>query len=230
MRKFLMATTLMLSVFLAGCNQEKVQVTQYVEQLHASNMKMKSMAEEMQQSMATLQQEFAQGSFDAEKVKTNIQGYADKMKAEKESLESLQVPAKAQALHEASVKQYQVAIDVLGETIPMIDIAKKLSDAGEKIKKDPKQAKTVMEEAQKAQTEMMAVQGKIMELAKQAKEYEDKAKAEQKKLEEEFGITIDTGASATPAVPAEGAQPTEGAAPEAAPAAPAAPATPAAPQ
>lgn len=217
MRKFLMATTLMLSIFLAGCSQEKAQVTEYLKQLDASNTKMKALAEEMQQSMAGLQQEIAGGNFDAEKIKANIQGFADKMKAEKESIESLQVPAKAQALHDAAVKQYQIAVDVLGETIPMIDIAKRMSEGAEKIKKDPKQAKAVMEEIKQAQNDMMAIQQKVTELAKQGKEYEDKAKAEQKKLEEEFGITLNESGAATPAAPADNA-------------APAAPATPAAPQ
>lgn len=191
MRKVLTATALLLVVFIAGCNQEKTQVTEYLKQIDASNTKMKALAEEMKSSMSGLQKEIASGNFDAEKIKANIQSFADKMKAEKEHIEGLPVPEKAKALHDLEVKQYQTAVDVLGQTIPMIDIAKKMSDGAAKIRKDPKQAKAVMAELKAAQGEMMEIQKKVAELAKQGKDYEDKAKAEQKKLEEEFGIKIE---------------------------------------
>lgn len=205
MRKALTVTTLMLAFFFAGCSQEKAQVTEYLKQLDASNTKMKTLAEEMQQSMSGVQQEMMSGTFDAEKIKANIKGFSDKMAAEKQHIESLQVPAKAQALHGIAVKQYQTAVDVLNETPAMIDIAKKMADGAEKVKKDPKQAQAVMAELKTAQDEMMAIQQKITELAKQGKEFEDQAKAEQKKLEDEFGIQA--SASASPAAPAPATTP-----------------------
>lgn len=198
MRKVLTAATLMLAVFLAGCNQEKAQVTEYLQALDASNTKMKTLAKEMESSMSGLQQEIAGGNFDAEAIKGKITGFQDKMRAEKEHIEGLQVPEKAKALHDVAVKQYQTAVDVLGETLPMIDIAKQMSEAAKKIKADPKKAKEVMAEMKEAQAKMMEIQGRVAELAKQGKEYEETAKAEQKKLQEEFGIQFkseDSGAA-----------------------------------
>jgi chromosome segregation ATPase len=192
MRKILMATALLLVVLFAGCSQEKAQVTNYLKELEASNNKMKGIAEEMQTSMGGLQQEIASGNFDAEAIKGQIQSFADQMDAEKKHIEGLTVPAKAQALQDAAVKQYQTAVDVLGETIPMIDIAKRMSDAAQEIKADPSKAKAIMEDMKSAQTEMQEIQKKVAELATQGKGYEDTVKAEQKKLQEEFGIEAKT--------------------------------------
>lgn len=195
MRKVLTAATLLVVMLLAGCSQEKAQVTTYLKALEASNTKMKAIAEDMQKSMGGLQAQIQSGDFDAEAIKGQISGFADKMKEEKAHIEGLDVPEKAQGLHDVIVKQYQTAIDVLGETAPMIDIAKEMADAGAMMKKDPKKAKEVMEQMKTAQGKMMEIQKKVQELAKQGQDFEEKAKAEQKKLQEEFGIEIKSESS-----------------------------------
>ena len=192
MRKVLTAAALVMVVFLAGCNQEKAKVTEYLQQVEASNQKMKALAKDMESQMSGLQKEIASGNFDAEAVKKQITDFSDKMKAEKQTIEGLEVPEKAQALHDATVKQYQLAVEVLAETLPMIDIAKKMTDAAAKVKADPKQAKAVMAELQAAQTEIMELQKKVEALTKEGKDYEKTARDEQKKLSEEFGIVLKT--------------------------------------
>jgi len=209
MRKILSFVALLLVVFVAGCNQEKTEVTNYLKELEASNEKMKGIAENMQQSMGGLQQEIASGNFDAEAIKAQIQEFADKMSEEKTHIEGLPVPEKAKALQEATLKQYQTAVEVLGETIPMIDIAKKMSEAAKEIKADPSKAKAIMENMKTAQTEMQEIQKKVAELAGQGKEYEDTAKAEQKKLRDEFGIVTKTESTEDKAGDAEAASGTE---------------------
>lgn len=206
MRKFLSVTLLLVAVVLSGCNQEKTQVETYLKELKASNDTMKATAEDMEKSMGGLQQEIAGGNFDAEKVKSKIKEFEDKMKAEKGKVEGLSVPEKAKTLHDTTVKQYEVAILVLGKTPGMIDIAKKMSDGAAKLKADPKQQKAVMAELQAAQGDMMKIQTEVMELAKQGQELDTTAKAEKKKLEEEFKIAPE--ASGTPAAAAAGAEAT----------------------
>jgi len=188
MRNFLSASLLLLAVMLAGCNQEKAQVETYLKELNASTEKMKATANEMEKSMAGLQGEIASGNFDAEKIKGKIKEFEDKMKAEKTRVEGLSVPEKCKTLHDTTVKQYDVAIKVLGKTPAMIDIAKKMSDGAAKLKADPKQQKAVMAELQAAQGEMGKIQQEVMALAKEGQELDKTAKEEKKKLEEEFKI------------------------------------------
>lgn len=211
MRKVLTAVALLMVVLLTGCNQEKAQVTEYLKSVQDSNQKMKTLAEDMEKQMSGLKDEIASGNFDAEAVKKQITDFSDQMKSEKEHIEGLEVPEKAQALHDATVKQYQLAVDVLAETLPMIDIAKKMTDAAAKVKADPKQAKAVMGELKAAQTEIMELQSKVQKLTEEGKGYEKTAKEEQKKLQEEFGIEIKTDDSGDTANSAdsEGAADTE---------------------
>lgn len=205
MRKILSTTLLLAAIMLAGCGQEKAQVTTYLNEIETSTQTMKATAEEMQESMSGLQAEMASGKFDAEAVKGKIGEFEQKMKDEKARIEGLAVPEKAKALHEATLKQYDSAITVLGKTMPMIDIAKKMADGAEKMKADPKKAQEVMTELKGAQDEMMALQSEIMELAKAGQEHEKTANEEKKKLASEFGITVpgETSASATPAAEAK---------------------------
>lgn len=215
MRKTLITATLLLA-FLAGCNQEKVEITTYLGELEASNQKMKDIGQEMRDSMAGLQQKMASGDFDPEVVKGQIQVFVDRMKAEKEKIDALKPPVKAQGLHDATVKHYQAAIDVLNETGPMLDIAAKMTAAGKRIEADPKVTEKVMAEIKPVQEELMKLQQKVGEMARQGQEFEKQAAEEQKKLQDEFGIPSKEGATATPMPPAEGsdqgsvAPPTDG--------------------
>lgn len=221
MKKFYCATLMLLLLVVSGCNQEKAQVETYLKQLQASNDAMKAVANEMETSMGGLRQEIASGNFDPEKIKGQIKGFEDKMRAEKSKLEGYTVPEKAKTLHDTTVKQYDVAINVLGKTPAMIDVAKKMSDGSKKLA-DPKQKQAALTEMQGYQGEMMKIQGQVVELAKQGQELQKTAESEKKKLEDEFKLA--PAPSATPA-PAAGAP---AAAPAGAPAAatPAAPATP----
>jgi hypothetical protein len=217
MRKIFSASLLLLAVLLTGCSQEKAQVETYLKELKTSNDTMKATAEEMEKSMSGLQGEIASGNFDAEKIKTQIGDFENKMKAEKTRVEGLSVPEKAKTLHDATVKQYEVAIAVLGKTPGMIDIAKKMSDGAKKMQADPKQQQAVMTELQAAQGDMMKIQTEVMELAKQGQELDKTTKAEKKKLQDEFKIPADE-------TPAPGASPAAGAPDAGAPAAGATPA------
>lgn len=206
MRKILSVTLLLLTVMLTGCNQEKAQVETYLKELQASQDAMKATANEMEKSMAGLQGEIASGNFDAEKIKGKIKEFEDKMKAEKTKVEGLSVPEKCKTLHDTTVKQYEVAINVLGKTPAMIDIAKKMSDGAAKIKADPKQQKAVMAELQAAQGEMAKVQQEVMALAQEGQKLDTTAKAEKKKLEDEFKIV--PAATSTPGAAAPAASST----------------------
>lgn len=219
MRKILTTTMLLVAIMLTGCSQEKAQVETYLAGLKASNDTMKATAQEMQNSMSGLQQQMATGDFDAEAIKKKIGEFESKMMAEKTKVEGLTVPEKCKTLHDTTVKQYEVALNVLGKTPAMIDIAKKMADGAKKLKADPKAAKTVMPELQAAQTEMMAIQGEVMKFAEEGQKLEETAKSERQKLQDEFKIPAEE-------TPAPGASPANAAAP--ADAAPADAATPAA--
>ncbi len=200
MRKILATTMLLVAVLLSGCNQEKTQVEAYLAGLKASNDSMKATAQEMQKSMGGLQQQIASGDFDPEAIKKQLGEFEEKMKAEKTKVEGLSVPEKCKTLHDTTVKQYEIAINVLGKTPAMIDIAKKMADGAKKLKADPKQAKAVMPELQAAQGEMMTIQGEVMKLAEEGQKLEETAKSERKKLQDEFKIPAEE-------TPAPGASP-----------------------
>lgn len=195
MKNAMSVMLVLLAVFLSGCGQEKVQVETFLKELDASEQAMKATAKEMEASMGGLQAEMAQGNFDAEKIKGQIKAFEEKMKAEKDRVAGLAVPEKCKALHETTVKQYEVAVNVIGKTPAMVDIAKVMTESAAKLK-DPKQKDAAMGEMQSAQTEMMKLQGEIMELAKEGQDLETKAKDEKKKLQDEFQLAA---ASPSPA-------------------------------
>ena len=197
MRNILITATL-LFVFLAGCNQEKVEITTYLGELEASNQKMKDIGQEMQDFTDGLQSKIATGDFDPQAVKGQVQGFVDRMIAEKEKIEALEVPAKAQGLHEATVKQYQSTIEVLNETGPFLDISVQLTQARKKIEADPKVTAKVMAEIKPVHEELTKLKKKVGEMASQGKEFEQQAAEEQKKLQEEFGISAKADDASTP--------------------------------
>jgi chromosome segregation ATPase len=211
MRKNFSVLLLLLVAAISGCNQEKAQVETYLNALTTSNEAMKAIAKEMETSMGGLREEISGGSFDAEKIKEKLKGFEGQMNDQKKKVEGLSVPEKCKVLHDTTVEQYQTAIEVLGKTPGMIDIAKKMSDVAEKLKKDPKQMKALQPEMTAAQEEMMKIQMGVMELAKKGQELDGKAKAERKKLEEEFKIPA--AATSTPAPSAGGSTPAPAASP-----------------
>lgn len=197
MRKILCTMVLLLAVALTGCTQEKTQVETYLGELKAVNESVKKQAQEMQQTMMGMQREMSSGKFDAEKIKGHILEYQDKMKADKARLEAMSVPEKARALHDATVKQYDVTITVIGKIPNMVEIGAKMREVGARGKADGAQRKAAMEELGKLNEQLGASQKELKELTSQAKELEKTARAEKKKLQEAFQLTPDE--SPTPA-------------------------------
>lgn len=190
MRKVLVSITILIAILFVGCNQEKADVTTYLQALEASNLRMSAILDEMQTSTSGLQQEILDGTFDPQASKANINTFVERMKEEKAQIAALNVPEKAKGLHEMVLNQNQVAIDVLVVTAPMLDHAKEMADLGRQMKANPKKSREIMAQLQAPRQKMAAIEAKAGELAAQGREYEAKAKEEQKKLQDEFGLEI----------------------------------------
>lgn len=188
MQKIGSLALLLLALLLAGCGQEKAEVQAYLAELTASARTMTALGDELTLATAELKKQIVAGQFDAEKTKSVTQSYWDKMAAEAERFEKVTVPERCQALHQATIEQYQSGLEVLTHAIAMIDISKKLWDVSQKAAGDAKKLAAAQPEVAKLEDEMKTHQMSMMEIARKGQEADTRAKAERKKLEDEFRI------------------------------------------
>jgi hypothetical protein len=189
---------LLLTCGLSGCGKGKAEVEAYLRELTASAQTMTELGDQLTKATSDLKQQIAAGQFDAEKTKSVTQGYLDKMTAEADRFAQVTVPERCRELHEATMEQYRAGLEVLTHAIAMVDISKKLWDLSQQAGKDAKKLVALQPEVSRLEEEMKARQQSLAEVAKKGQEADTRAKAERKKLEDEFRIPP---APSTPVAP-----------------------------
>lgn len=177
-------------VVLAGCHSEKSDIVTYLKQLEASNHRLELVSKEYQEVVSTVSEESVAGEVDRKDSSDKLSAVIDQMKREIVQVEGLQVPEKAQGLHQAVLAQYRVLLETVESTEPMIDLLAKLSEANRLAKKDPGEAARVTEDMKTVEARRSEIASRLDSLMEKGRQYEEQARREQKALQQEFGIAV----------------------------------------
>ncbi len=177
-------------VVLAGCHSEKSDIVTYLKQLEASNHRLELVSKEYQEVVSTVSEESVAGEVDRKGSSDKLSAVIDQMKREIVQVEGLQVPEKAQGLHQAVLAQYRVLLETVESTEPMLDLLAKLSEANRLAKKDPGEAARVTEDMKTVEARRSEIASRLDSLMEKGRQYEEQARREQKALQQEFGIAV----------------------------------------
>ena len=190
MRMFRYRVLALVLVVLAGCHSEKSDIVAYLKELEASNHRLELVSRDYQEVVSLVSEESVVGEVDRKGTSEKLTEVTDQMKQEIARVERLQVPEKAQGLHEAVLAQYRVLLETVESTEPMIDLLAKLSEANRVAKKDPGEAARVTEEIKTVEARRAEIASRFDSLMEKGRHYEEQARREQKGLQQEFGIAV----------------------------------------
>lgn len=174
----------------AGCHNEKSDIVAYLKELEASNHRLEQVSRDYQEVVSTVSEESAAGELDRDDSSKKLRLVIEQMNQEIARVESLQVPEKAEGLHRAVLAQYRVLLETVESTEPMIEILAELSEANRIATDDPGEAARVTQEMKAVETRRGEIAGRLDDLMKEGRQYEEQARQEQRKLQQEFGIAV----------------------------------------
>lgn len=190
MRMFRSALLVLALVVLAGCHSEKSDIVAYLKELEASNHRLEQVSRDYQEVVSTVSEESAEGDVDRDDSSKKLRFVVEQMKQEIARVESLHVPEKAQGLHRAVLAQYRVLLETVESTEPMIEILAQLSEANRIATDDPAEAARVTHEMKTVEARRAEIADRLDDLMKEGRHYEEQARQEQRKLQQEFGIAV----------------------------------------
>ena len=177
-------------VVLAGCHSEKSEIVAYLKELEASNHRLEQVSREYQEVVSVVSEESAAGDVDRDDASEKLRLVTEQMKHEIARVESLPVPEKAQGLHQAVLAQYRVLLETVESTEPMIEILAELSEANRIATDDPGEAARVTQEMKAVEARRADIAARLDDLMGEGRQYEEQARQEQRKLQQEFGIAV----------------------------------------
>ena len=185
------AIFLFLCVFLLlGCQQDKTRMTSYLKELESSNQRMNTLFAQLLSEMGPIIKQVGKDSLDLPVAREKVQGIVAKLEAELKVLEGLQPPQEARALQTAVVNQQKTSLELVRQSLPMLEVASAKSDLLRQIKAKPAKGQEYMAQVRKLQAEQDAIKKKYDELTKEAAHFERQVRDEQKSLQQKFGIVI----------------------------------------
>ena len=179
-----------LSLFMIGCSGEKVEITNFLKELEASNRRVEQISNELEAALLELTEASSKGEVDQAAWEKRLKDFSQRLKVEKESVAKLAAPEKAGGLHQVVLQEYNILIQMVEATTPMIAITAQLGEANREARKDPSKAKEIVERMRPVEVERKKAAAALERLTKEGKALEERARAEQQKIQDEFGIRI----------------------------------------
>jgi hypothetical protein len=177
-------------ILLAGCHSEKSDIVAYLKELEASNHRLELISRDYQEVVSVVSEESVAGKIEREDASEKLRLVADQLKREIAQVEALQVPEKAQGLHRAVLAQYQVLLETVESTEPMVQLLAQLNEANRVAADAPGEAARITQEMKAVEARRGEIASRLDELIKEGRQYEEQARKEQRELQQEFGIAV----------------------------------------
>jgi hypothetical protein len=143
-----------------------------------------------QEVVSVVSEESVAGKIEREDASEKLRLVADQLKREIAQVEALQVPEKAQGLHRAVLAQYQVLLETVESTEPMVQLLAQLNEANRVAADAPGEAARITQEMKAVEARRGEIASRLDELIKEGRQYEEQARKEQRELQQEFGIAV----------------------------------------
>jgi hypothetical protein len=189
-KNFCCLAILMSVLVLVGCDNERARLNVYLEELAASQVRVQGISGEFQEALSRVSKNSSTVQIEVAATIESWDQILARLKAEKTRVQRLSVPAGAEGLNSAVLEQYQVLIETVEVSRPLVDIAEELSQANRRAEEDPGAAKQITQDMASAEVRRKEVADQLEELLTRGRLCEDEVRKQQQKLQKEFGVAL----------------------------------------